>query len=152
MCGCACLCVKVFLSEHKILAHEFSSTGESSSITIHLHIKRLVFLILLPILFFILYYLCVLLRRMFPLKQLTFESKIKHTCKLQRWKMRTASGTYSKLRVFYHAFYKKRFRFVSQYLFLSGQDPLEGWLVSASGNNAFKVDFIRWAKTFLRLL
>lgn len=29
-------------------------------------------------------------------------------------------------------------------LFLPGQDPSEGWLVSASGNNAFKADFIRW--------
>lgn len=29
-------------------------------------------------------------------------------------------------------------------MFLPGQAPLEDWLVSASGNNAFKADFIRW--------
>lgn len=29
-------------------------------------------------------------------------------------------------------------------MFLPGQDSLEAWLVSASGNNAFKADFIRW--------
>lgn len=29
-------------------------------------------------------------------------------------------------------------------LFLPGQDPSEGWLVSANGNNDFKADFIRW--------
>lgn len=29
-------------------------------------------------------------------------------------------------------------------MFLPGQGPLEVWVVSASGNNTFKVAFIRW--------
>lgn len=46
--------------------------------------------------------------------------------------------------VLYNAVYKKCFLFISLCLFSPGQRPSEVWLVSASRNNAFKADFIRW--------
>lgn len=96
--------------------------------------------------FSFLYYFCAACSLTVPPQQLTFENKnkIQHRSRLQCWKIGMASGTYWKLRVLYNAVYKKCFLFVSLCLFLPGQDPSEGWLVSASGNNAFKADFIRW--------
>lgn len=81
-----------------------------------------------------------------PPQQLTFENteKIHHRSRLQ-CKATMAPGTYWKLKVLYHAVYKKVLFFsLSICLFLPGQGSLGGWAVSASGNNAFKVAFIRW--------
>lgn len=151
-CQCICVCACEGALDRITKgrwAREFTERTESSSITIHLHIKSLVFfLFLYGFQFFCFFFLFDATSiQYFLRRRWHFQSKIQHKSSLS-WR-RNGNGSWHTLKVeglvaafFYQKKKRVFFSLFLQRLFLPGQDPSETWLESACRSDA-RADFAR---------